>query len=71
MLGEIQTSLSGEAGVAERCALAGRKVDTQGRKHITGSALFGEDGDCPGTALGLWFEVEPDSIAHGDSVGEG
>jgi hypothetical protein len=62
LLGEMKVALSGSVAVAERCVLVSWEIETRGRKHFTGSALYGADGACRGTALGLWFEVDPNSV---------
>lgn len=62
LLGEMKVALSGDVAVGERCVLASWQVAAEGRKHSTGSAIYGADGDCRGVALGLWFEVEPASV---------
>lgn len=62
LLGEMQVALSGTVGVGERCVLTSWEVESTGRKHWTGSALFAESGECRGLALGLWFEVDADAV---------
>ena len=62
LLGEMKVSLSGKVSVDERCVLTSWRIESQGRKHFTGSALYGAAGDCRGVALGLWFEVDPATV---------
>lgn len=59
LLGEMQARLFGPVHVGERCVLTSWEVEHDGRKHLTGSALHGEDGAVRGIALGLWFEIDP------------
>ncbi len=67
LLGEMQVALSGPVHVGERCVLTSWEVEHVGRKHLTGSALFGQSGACRGVSLGLWFEVDPESVPR-DSI---
>jgi hypothetical protein len=57
LLGELRAKLLGDVSAGERCVLIGWEIDHQGRKHQTGTALFGESGACVGLALGTWIEV--------------
>jgi len=57
LLGEIAVELAGTVSAGERCVLLAWEVDRRGRKHTTGSALFGESGACRAVALGIWLEV--------------
>lgn len=60
LLGELAVALSGTVTVGERCVLVAWEIDRAGRKHYTGTALFGETGSCCGVGLGTWFEVARD-----------
>jgi hypothetical protein len=57
VLGEISARLSGRVRVGERCVLVGWPIAHGGRKHTTGTALFGEDGALRGLARAVWIEV--------------
>jgi hypothetical protein len=57
LLGELAVSIKGTVSVGERCVLIGWEVDRQGRKHFTGTALFGESGSGCAVAYATWFEV--------------
>jgi len=57
LLGELQVTLLGDAAVGERCVLAGWEIAHQGRKHTTGTALYGASGACLGLGVGTWIEV--------------
>jgi hypothetical protein len=62
LLGEMKVGLFGNVAIGERCVVTSWEIETKGRKHFTGSALYGADGDCRGLAHGLWFEVDPSSV---------
>ncbi len=57
LLGELAATLPAGAPTGEACVVCAWEIDREGRKHYTGSALFGESGACYGLALGTWFEV--------------
>lgn len=59
LLGELTVSLRGRARVGERCVLVGWEIAHEGRKHRTGTALFGASGACLGLGLGTWLEPRP------------
>ena len=43
--------------------MVGWEIDRKGRLHHTGSALFGESGECRGIGLGTWLEVPIPPVA--------
>lgn len=57
LLGELAVSISGTVSPGEKCVLIGWEISRQGRKHYTGTALFGESGSCRAVAYATWFEV--------------
>jgi hypothetical protein len=57
LLGELAASLNGEVAVGERCVVIGWELARDGRRHLTGTALFSESGECRGLARATWFEV--------------
>ena len=57
LLGELQVRLSGVVQVGESCVLAGWELSHEGRKHITGTALYRENGACAGIGRGTWIEI--------------
>jgi hypothetical protein len=57
LLGELAVSIKGRVSVGEQCVLIGWEVDRQGRKHFTGTALFGAAGSCRAVGYATWFEV--------------
>lgn len=57
LLGELSVSINGPVLPGERCVLIGWEISRQGRKHFTGTALFGESGSCRAVGYATWFEV--------------
>ncbi|MGA9575154.1 MAG: hypothetical protein WBS20_14545 [Lysobacterales bacterium] len=57
LLGELAVSIKGSVSVAEKCVVIGWEISRQGRRHFTGTALFGASGSCRGAGLATWFEV--------------
>jgi hypothetical protein len=63
VLGELTAELRGPVTIGERCVAAGWAISSEGRKHCTGSALFGPEGDCRALAEAIWFEVAVDALS--------
>lgn len=57
VLGELAVEIRGEVSTGERCMVVGWEIESEGRRHWTGTALFGEAGDCRAVGRGVWFEV--------------
>jgi len=57
LLGELAVAIHGTVVAGEKCVLIGWEVSREGRKHYTGTALFGESGTCRAVAYATWFEV--------------
>jgi hypothetical protein len=57
LLGELAVSIKASVSAAEKCVVTGWEISHQGRKHHTGTALFGESGECYAVACATWFEV--------------
>jgi hypothetical protein len=57
LLGELQVSLIADVSTGERCVVMAWELAHEGRKHKTGTAIFGESGDCRGVGIGTWIEV--------------
>ena len=57
LLGELAVSIRGPVSVGEKCVVIGWEISHQGRKHYTGTALFGESGSCRAAGYATWFEV--------------
>lgn len=59
LLGEITAHVNRLAHVGERCTVIGWALESEGRKHGAGTAVFGEDGDLCASARALWIEPKP------------
>jgi hypothetical protein len=57
LLGELAVSIEGSVAPGERCVVIGWEIGRQGRKHFTGTALFGESGTRRAIGRATWFEV--------------
>ena len=57
LLGELAVSINGTVSPGEKCVLIGWEISHDGRKHFTGTALFGETGCCRVVGHATWFEV--------------
>ena len=57
LLGELAVSIIEPVSVDENCVLIGWEIRCEGRKHYTGTALFGESGSCCAMGYATWFEV--------------
>lgn len=57
LLGELAASIRGSVALGEKCVLIGWEISYEGRKHYTGTALFGESGSCRAVGYATWFEV--------------
>ena len=57
LLGELAVSIAGDVSIGEKCVLIGWEISREGRKHYTGTALFGESGTCRAVGYATWFEV--------------
>jgi hypothetical protein len=57
LLGELAVSIKESVMVGEKCVLIGWEISHEGRKHYTGTALFGESGKCRAVGYATWFEV--------------
>ena len=62
LLGEMQVELLGNVQTSERCVVTSWVISHAGRKHTTGSAIYGADGSCRGVAKGIWIEIERDAV---------
>jgi len=57
LLGEMAVDISGSVSVGEKCVIIAWEISHQGRKHYTGTALFGASGSCRAESYATWFEV--------------
>jgi hypothetical protein len=60
VLGRLTAQVVRVPQAGERCVVVGWPLDTEGRKHGAGTALFTHDGELLGLAKALW--VEPKAI---------
>lgn len=58
LLGELCVDIRGSVAPGEKCVVTGWEIRHHGRKHFTGTALFGESGSCRAVGYATWFEVE-------------
>lgn len=63
VLGEMCADVQGAPRIGEPCVLIGWQISADGRRHFTGTAIFGESGSCLAVARATWFEVRGDSTA--------
>ncbi len=56
LLGEFTAHVNRRVHVGERCTVIGWALESEGRKHGAGTAVFGEDGELCGSARALWIE---------------
>ena len=61
LLGEIAADLKGPVRIGERHITAGWEIERKGRRHLTGTAVFTESGECLALARSTWFEVPASS----------
>lgn len=57
VLGELSVNLLEPVHAGERCVVVAWEERRDGRKHFTGTALYGEDGDLRAAGQAIWFEV--------------
>jgi hypothetical protein len=56
LLGEMTARIERPVRIGEPCTVIGWPIGSSGRKHETGTALFGADGRRCGCARALWIE---------------
>ena len=59
VLGRMTASLAGTLAAGEPCAVIGWSIESSGRKHRVGTALFDADRRCVGRAEATWIELAP------------
>ena len=57
MLGEFSARIEGAVAAGEPCVVVGWDIEHSGRKHRTGTAVFGRDGKTVAFAVGTWIEI--------------
>ncbi len=58
LLGELAVAIHGPVTPGEECVVIGWEIGNNGRKHYTGTALFGGSGFCRAVGYATWFEVQ-------------
>lgn len=56
LLARMTAELPGRVRRGERCVVVGWRIARDGRKHTTGTALYGADGTLRGASEQLWIE---------------
>ncbi|MEM9174292.1 MAG: hypothetical protein AAGC67_03595, partial [Myxococcota bacterium] len=62
LLGEMAARVFSEVRIGERCIVTSWLISQKGRKNVTGTALYGPDGDCRAYARATWIEVDRESV---------
>ena len=57
LLGHLAADISELPTVGERCVVAGWHLGSEGRKHVSGIALFGVNGKPLAKAQATWIQV--------------
>ena len=57
LLGQLAAQQLAAIKTKEIYTVVGWETDREGRKHLTGSAIFDSADQCVGKALGTWIEV--------------
>ena len=57
LLGEMQAHVDRRVHVGESCTVIGWRIDSDGRKHRAGTAIFDEDGELCARARATWIEL--------------
>jgi hypothetical protein len=58
LLGELATAISRPVRPGEPCVVLGWRRHAEGRKHFTGTAVFGPDGELIARAAATWIELK-------------
>ncbi|HVS78644.1 MAG TPA: hypothetical protein VHE11_17020 [Steroidobacteraceae bacterium] len=58
LLGEITVHVDRLVHVGEPCTVIGWPLESSGRKHAAGTAVFAEDGEVCGLARATWIELK-------------
>lgn len=57
VLGELWAAIEGDVVAGEACVVTAWPLGVDGRKHVAGSAVFGEDGRRVARARAIWIAV--------------
>ncbi|MEM7019270.1 MAG: hypothetical protein AAF512_18260 [Pseudomonadota bacterium] len=59
MLGRLTARIEKPIKVEERCLVTGWRIETIGRRHFAGTALFNAAGECCAYAKAIWVAFKP------------
>ena len=59
VLGEFSVCIDSTVTSGQELIVIGWEIESSGRKHLTGSALYTAEGDLMAHGLATWFEIEP------------
>ncbi|MCR9093187.1 MAG: hypothetical protein NXI30_03130 [bacterium] len=65
LLGEMAVQIFGSVRIGAPCVVTSWYIENDGRKHVTGTALYDEAGACVGHARATWIHVDADSVPSG------
>lgn len=65
LLGEMNARIFGPVRIGEPCVVISWSLENEGRKHVTGTALYDEKGECAGYARATWIHVDAGSVPTG------
>lgn len=57
LLGKLAVDIRGSVSAGHECVVIAWEISHEGRKHYTGTALFGESGALLAVGYATWFEV--------------
>ena len=60
LLGKLNAQILGHPRTGDACVVLGWKIAEEGRKIMTGTALYGEDSECLAVARATWIVVRQD-----------
>ncbi len=58
VLGRLTAEMCGHAKPGEKCVVIGWKIGDEGRKHFSGSAVYGENGELVAKAKATWITID-------------
>lgn len=58
VLGRLTAEVCGQTKPGDKCIVIGWKIGDDGRKHFSGSAVYGENGDLVAKAKATWITID-------------
>jgi hypothetical protein len=58
VLGRMAAEVCGSVSPGERCTVIGWPIESEGRKHYAGTAIFNDQGEVVAKAFQTWIEVK-------------